>query len=46
MHHIATVHESGPQRGHELHRDQVLDIKEGEYQVQDVAQIPGSQLVH
>ena len=36
----------GPQRRHQLHRGQILGVQEGEDQVQDVAEVPGSQLMN
>ena len=36
----------GPQRRHQLHRGQILGVQEGEDQVQDVAEVLGSQLMN
>ena len=45
VHDIAGVHQSGPQGGYQLRRDQGLEVKEGEDQVQHVPKVLGSQPV-
>ena len=42
----AAVNQPGPEGGHELRRDQGVQVQEREDLVQDVPQVPGGQLVH